>query len=495
MKKFFIVLAFATMAFMVSCVGDDSSAFAGKWITEDGSESMELFKDGTGVVNSKKDNMSISWKVVDKRFVMTATVLGSSFSEASDYKISGYELTLVNDKGDTAVYVRKEKLEEFKAKKAAAAEAERAKKIAACANKGYKTVKIGSQVWMAENFNCNINGSKCYDNDEANCNKYGRLYNWETAMYVCPKGWHLPSKNEWEVLIMAVGGDNVAGKKLRAKSGWNNNANGTDDYGFVALPGGQYSFQAQYRNFVLSFSSVGRFGYWWSSTGNDSYAYTVNMDIDKEKLRWDDDFKHNLASVRCVQDKANSGEASGKVPTNSQEEIMQEETINKVGDGDIKDSRDSKKYKTVKIGNQTWMAENLNYEANGSVCYENNLDNCKKYGRLYNWETARNVCPSGWRLPSDSDWEILVNIAGSNAGKKLKSNGWGGTDEYGFSALPGGLNASGKFSGVSSIGLWWSATEYDAKNALRYIMDGSHGNAEKFQNEKTRLISVRCIRN
>jgi uncharacterized protein (TIGR02145 family) len=162
-------------------------------------------------------------------------------------------------------------------------------------------------------------------------------------------------------------------------------------------------------------------------------------------------------------------------------------------EGSFTDTRDKKTYKTVKIGEQTWMAENLNYNAKGSKCYDNKPENCAKYGKLYNWATAKEACPSGWHLPSDSEWETLANKVGSNAGEKLKSNEWGGTDDYGFSAQPGGLEAGGKSSGAGSIGLLWSATEHDAKNALRYIMDGNHGNMEKFQNDKARLLSVRCL--
>ncbi len=107
----------------------------------------------------------------------------------------------------------------------------------------YRTVKIGDQVWMAENLNYEAKGSRCYGNDPANAKKYGRLYNRKTAMKVCPPGWHLPSDKEWDVLIEFVGGKEVAGKNLKSKSGWNNyegiNGNGKDTYGFSALPGGK----------------------------------------------------------------------------------------------------------------------------------------------------------------------------------------------------------------------------------------------------------------
>jgi hypothetical protein len=110
-------------------------------------------------------------------------------------------------------------------------------------NKTYKTVKIVSQTWMAENLNYAASGSKCYDDKPENCKKYGRLYDWDAAMRVCPYGWHLPSDYEWDVLMAAVDGTERAGEKLKAKSGWNNSyqgksGNGTDQYGFSALPGG-----------------------------------------------------------------------------------------------------------------------------------------------------------------------------------------------------------------------------------------------------------------
>jgi hypothetical protein len=98
-----------------------------------------------------------------------------------------------------------------------------------------------------------------------------------------------------------------------------------------------------------------------------------------------------------------------------------------------------KTYKTVNIGEQVWMAENLNYNASGSVCYNYDPSNCDKYGRLYNWATAKIVCPAGWHLPSDAEWDALMTAVGGSsiAGTKLKSrNGWNnngnGTDESGF---------------------------------------------------------------
>jgi uncharacterized protein (TIGR02145 family) len=159
-----------------------------------------------------------------------------------------------------------------------------------------KTVKIGEQVWMAENLNYDMKGSKCYDNKSANCSKYGRLYYWNTAVKSCPSGWHLPSKSEWEALDKAVGGGNVAGKKLKAKNGWNSNGNGTDQYGFFALPGGNGSSDG-------SFDNVGDYGSWWSaSDDNSNNAYYRYMNYGSEEAYWHNDSKYYLHSVRCLQD-------------------------------------------------------------------------------------------------------------------------------------------------------------------------------------------------
>lgn len=90
----------------------------------------------------------------------------------------------------------------------------------------------------------------------------------------------------------------------------------------------------------------------------------------------------------------------------------------------FEDERDGNIYKAVKIGNQIWMAENLRYDENkGSICYDNKIENCKQYGRLYNWNSAMEVAPKGWHLSSDKEWNMLIEFCGgeSDAGNNLKS--------------------------------------------------------------------------
>ena len=158
-------------------------------------------------------------------------------------------------------------------------------------NQRYAYVVIGEQTWMADNLNYNIKNSKCYDDLDSNCDIYGRLYDWETALTVCPYGWHLPTNEEWKVMTDYIG-ERTAGAKLKATSGWHNNGNGTDEYGFSALPGG-------------GFEGVGLDGYWWSA----NLEYDGSDIASCLYMRYRDDYANfcnysggALLSVRCLQD-------------------------------------------------------------------------------------------------------------------------------------------------------------------------------------------------
>ena len=167
-------------------------------------------------------------------------------------------------------------------------------------NQSYPVVNIGLQVWMAANLNYEMSGSYCSKNRlETYCAKYGRIYSWEAAKNACPAGWHLPSKAEWETLITTVGGDSIAGRVLKSKTGWRNDGNGTDDFGFNALPGG---FGSSHPDFGYHIILDGLIGTFWSSTVSDSdKVYFMHLDyqdvatIQNPKKNWGH-------SVRCIKD-------------------------------------------------------------------------------------------------------------------------------------------------------------------------------------------------
>ena len=206
----------------------------------------------------------------------------------------------------------------------------------------YRTVTIGNQTWMAENLNYAYTGvpfdngsytsdstSWCYDNVPANCAKYGRLYTWAAAMDsvgtwsangkgcgygkecsatspvrgVCPKGWHLPSHDEWKALIVAVDGSiteytssNTAGTKLKSATGWSSSGNGTDTFGFSALPAGH-----RYDDGVYDYE--GSFAFFWSSTEDSSNrAYFMYLNYNNDFANLYDYGKYYGFSVRCLKD-------------------------------------------------------------------------------------------------------------------------------------------------------------------------------------------------
>jgi len=164
-------------------------------------------------------------------------------------------------------------------------------------------------------------------------------------------------------------------------------------------------------------------------------------------------------------------------------------------------------YDYVTINGQKWMKKNLNIETVGSWCYENSADSCAKHGRLYTWAAAMSACPlagSDWRLPSNQEWQTLVEYAGGGyevAGKKLKStSGWGdpednGTDEYGFSGLPGGRRIDQRFINIDVYGIWWTATEYSSVSAYARLMASFRDYVYEEMKDKYDGYSVRCIKN
>jgi uncharacterized protein (TIGR02145 family) len=192
--------------------------------------------------------------------------------------------------------------------------------------------------------------------------------------------------------------------------------------------------------------------------------------------------------------------------------------------------RDGSATTTVKIGNQEWMPENLNVTSfqNGDIipeaktnaewekaragnqpvwCYYNSdPDNGKKYGKLYNWFAvvdARGLCPDGWHIPSDEEWNVLVEYLGSDdAGTDITGlTGWNyngnGKNAGGFNALPGGYRyyGDGTFNNVGDYGYWWSSTENQANNAWYRVVTCFDGPIGRYAGNKRTGFSVRCIKN
>ena len=305
----------------------------------------------------------------------------------------------------------------------------------------YKTIKIGEQTWMAENLNFSYysNGIRalCYKNSLDSCAKYGRLYMWSTAMdsvavysksgkdcgiwrnnrqapcqnqvynYTrgsCPENWHIPTESDMNNIVDFA---NASAENLS----W------IEHYWFY---GGNES---------LRDGQLSEYGYFWTSLETDSSQATVLSAI-VDKINSYDELKQNFHFIRCVKD---------------------EKPLIVLEHGEMTDERDGQVYKTVKIGTQTWMAENLNYayprqdSTSDSVswCYNNEPDSCAKYGRLYTWDAAMNSCPQNWHLPSFGEWDVLTALANEKSIYLKSTSGWSengnGSDIFGFGVLPGGI--------------------------------------------------------
>ena len=416
----------------------------------------------------------------------------------------------------------------------------------------YRTVKIGDQVWMAENLNFETDSSYCYNDSAEYCAKYGRLYEWSAAMDACPSGWHLPDTAEWRTLLDAAGGDSIAGMKLKSTSGWNSDGNGTDDFGFTVLPAGGWD------NKMFEGEAAG----FWSSVGYGNYAAAIRLLADAFAVRLISGRTYVGHSVRCVK-----GSATAPKSSSSSENVIlsgdshegsssssvtlatpcKTETEDNCEYGTLTDSRDGQTYKTVEIGSQVWMAENLNYAYTGvlynnsgytsdstSWCFGNDPANCIKYGRLYTWAAAmdsvgtwstngkdcgygvqctpiypvRGICPEGWHLPDKAEWNTLFTAVGgtSTAGKMLSSTiswssvpgGWVrdgyGTDAYSFSALPAGLRNATGYNNVGYHAYFWSSSEYNSSRTYIVGLDDEFDKADLYGSGKDYGYSVRCVK-
>lgn len=423
-------------------------------------------------------------------------------------------------------------------------------------NKEYKTIKIGDQTWMAENLNYYDkenpslkSKSWCYGKlngeNDATCDVTGRLYTWAAAidsakLYtdksldcgfkkkcitpltvqgICPDGWHLPNTTEWSTLFTTVGGQSTASKVLKSQTGWIREGNSTDAFGFSALPAGMKIGHNDLK-YNRDFNQDGDHTYFWSSTEKNDEAYRIALwNIYDEAFLTSSDTDDGF-SVRCLKDDSSSFIV--------QVEPCKTEDANTCEHGTLTDTRNGQTYKTVVIGTQTWMAENLNLETVNSYCFEDADSNCTKYGRLYTWASAmdsagtwstsgrvcgygttcsqthpvQGVCPTGWHIPTLLEWKILLTAIGSasTAGKKLKSiNGWSendyGTDDYAFSALPAGYRHSASVKiYFNESAVFWSSTEDNRNDAYYMSLRLESDEAYLPANSKDSGRSVRCLK-
>jgi uncharacterized protein (TIGR02145 family) len=163
-------------------------------------------------------------------------------------------------------------------------------------------------------------------------------------------------------------------------------------------------------------------------------------------------------------------------------------------DESFTDTRDGQTYETVRIGEQIWMAENLNYDtASGCWCYNDSISNCNQCGRLYTWQIAKNVCPNGWHLPSKNEFEILLDNVGGSGSKAYFA--FIDADSIGFKAFPCGWRLeNGNFCGLTHFSMWWSSTDSNSGYPNQLSLNSSNKYAYIGSSNKEEGLSVRCLK-
>jgi uncharacterized protein (TIGR02145 family) len=343
----------------------------------------------------------------------------------------------------------------------------------------YKTVAIGDQEWFAQNLNYDYRrGAKalnsCYNNSLDSCAKYGRLYTWTVAVDslgllseanvnldykydrvqgICPEGWWIPSWSDYiELADYSRGYTKDYGyhwRDLLSMKDWRFEGrypyHGTDVLGFSALPsrgldGNKfYDFEI----FLMWLSDRNHVELY----GSSGISYPIN-------------WKTGLMSVRCMR------EIDMKNPPKRTVRKIREGNIKDyfnpdVKYGEFKDSRDGQVYKSVKISNHVWMAQNLNYKVDentpcgGGINYKvESAGDCNLYGRLYPKEVAYKICPKGWHLPNSLEFETLFVESRANGDTTVAAlrgaEGWDvnlyeTTNNSGFTAIPAGRDVTGRY--------------------------------------------------
>lgn len=366
-------------------------------------------------------------------------------------------------------------------------------------------------LWFAENLDyvdsTLEDNSWCYKDSKDSCKVYGRLYSWEAAQKACPDGWHLPNQQDWADLKDVVGTRiEPAGTKLKTVDHWLNADSvlqGTNRFGFYGLPAGR-------KNVEGGWLPTGKFAYFWTSSvsGINSPETSLGWQLtyETDELGYGDYYRGHGMSVRCVASystySSNDVHIEGDLDSSYVDEIP-------VHFGKLEYK--GKTYKTIELFGRTYMAENMNFETGNSWCYNNSADSCKKYGRLYDKETAVTVCPEGWSLMNigvdgNAQGQIFstpssLRTIGDFYAEEIKStDSWvqeSGNNLSGMNLLPSGGYDIGSeaFFDVGYTAYLWTINSWDDANyadtvsvALRYY-DFTFSLAS---NGKNYAYAVRC---
>lgn len=374
--------------------------------------------------------------------------------------------------------------------------------------KTYSVVKIGSDYWMAENLRY-VDSSKtpnlkggiwCYENSKDSCAKYGPLYSWTAAMNIekkyvteaygnsnskvtgiCPEGWRLPTSRDWQQVLSATQNNMgvQTGVGIKTVEGWevsDSASKPTNRFGFYGMPAGRRNSENG------EFMSTGKYAFFWSSVEKDdgtSIGYALRYDSDY--LSDGFYYKDHGMSVRCMQTPQYLT-IEGDLDSAFLDEIPFEYgTLEYQGT----------EYKTIRIGEQNWMAENMAYDVEGSWCYNDDTTICKKFGRLYSYEQASEVCPEGWHLPSAAEFQALQNAVfyGSalRSREEWSDKGSQGWNLWGFNAYPAGGRESGDYFDKSLSSYMWTADK--SVFWLRYYSE----EIQFMPKDNKTAFSVRCL--
>ena len=344
----------------------------------------------------------------------------------------------------------------------------------------YKTIKIGEQTWMAENLNfayslptSNKDSSNTTSNKQTSKDKYGKLYRWSIAMDsaavfsldgkgcgkgvncgsqpskgvrgVCPENWHIPNETDIKNII-------------------------------------DFSKESNDRLIWIE--------HYWFFTENEDNEFKTEMKLQYYSFWTSEQLDNNNAKGLYFKTNKTSTNSTPKAVAYPVRCVKDDEKFH-VEHGSMTDERDGQVYKTVKIGDQWWMAENLNYElpkqefygfeSTLSLCYNNEPDSCAKYGRLYTFAAATDccpispnyinsdsysphgICPENWHIPSVNEWKILLNVVNGFATDLKSTSGWlddgNGYDNLDFKLLPAGYYRN--YEILEDMGFGYDVPEFD----------------------------------